>query len=751
MGIKRRHFLQAAGSTLAAMGLSQVSFLTRADRYRQAIAQDLAQSTPRKLALLIGVNEYPGFIPDLRGCLTDVDLQYELLTQRFGFNPADVLKISDSEAIRPTRQNVLDAFNTHLIQQAKPGDVVVFHYSGHGVQVVDPDPIYPDSDLGGAIILNDPLPAADSAEADQLPVITGRTLFLLMRQLQTNNVTTILDSCHSGGGLRGNALVRAVPNDLRASNGTWQAAAEEFELQEALLAAAGLSPEAFLAERQAGIAKGLGIGSAQFSELALDAPFDGFSAGAFSYLLTRYLWQMPGQNSAQTVRTTLKRSTQAAAAAKSHPQLPSFQAAPNTDTLSQPIYFSSPATGPAEGVITNVTGDQIEFWLGGISAQGLDSDQTLRFTVLDSDRNSMGEVEQVSRSGLRGIGKLIDATANVPLAVGMLMRETVVGLPSNPQLKVGVDISLGEQTDAAVGALAEAFGSGSQARISSAPVDSQTAFDYLLGRVTADNIEQLSIEGIEPPPVGSISLFTPALEPILSSYGRVDETATSAVNRLKPQMKLLLANKVLKAIAPAASSLSISGEIFAESGVSVPIDSSSVGLTRSMSETVEPFSAGENIKIRVANETQDAALYLSCLVIDRTGNITVIYPARWDAPEDAALIPAGSELVVPRPEDRSEFTVNGSGFLEIVTITSTESLRNALRGLQEIAENRGVTRGALSVDNDESLGFISDVLGDMNRISRAASLSVNSVDESKTVVDGGAISLASTVIEVSDA
>jgi len=48
--LKRRHFLQLAGSTLATVGLSQLDFIHQANRY----AQVLAQSTPRKLALLVG-------------------------------------------------------------------------------------------------------------------------------------------------------------------------------------------------------------------------------------------------------------------------------------------------------------------------------------------------------------------------------------------------------------------------------------------------------------------------------------------------------------------------------------------------------------------------------------------------------------------------------------------------------------------------------------------------------------------------
>ena len=745
--MKRRHFLQFAGSTLAAMGMSQLDFLTQAQSYSQA----MAQGTSRKLALLIGVNEYPGFIPDLRGCVTDVDLQYELLTHRFGFNPADIIKISDNESLKPNRETVLNVFQEHLVKQAKPGDVVVFHYSGHGIQVVDPDPIYEGNNLNGAMILNDPLPPLGSEDENTLSVIMGRTLFLLLSQLQTNNVTTILDSCHSGGGLRGSSVVRAVPNNTRAAGDPWEAIPAEFELQQQFLEEMGLSAEAFLAARKAGVAKGLGIGSAQFSELALDAPFDGFLSGAFSYLLTRYLWQTPGAASAQTVRTNIRRSTQAAAAAKHHSQVPSFQAAPDMDA-SAPILFTAPTTGPAEAVVMSVNGDQVEFWLGGLSSQALALEEAnTQFTVLDSDRNSIAEVQQTSRNGLIGFGKLV--SSETAISAGMLMRETVVGLPANPQLKIGVHESLGAQVGEAISALSNAMSSGGRSQIVASAVDQQTTFDYILGRVTPESVDQITVASEEEiPPIGTVSLFTPAMEPTGATHGRVDETATSAVNRLKPQLKLLLANKVIKALTAAPSGLSVSGEIFSTDGVSVPIAGSDIN-SRSLSQgatSTRPFKAGQDIKIRVANETQRDALYLSCLAIDQSGNMQVIYPAQWDAPEDAALIAPQSELVVPRPEDGVKFAVNGSGFLEIVTITSVGSLRNALRGLQEIASSRGVTRGYIGLDGDESIGILNDLLGDFDRISRSASLRVVDADESDTVVDSGAIALTSTVIEVSE-
>nr|WP_277882112.1 caspase family protein [Phormidium tenue] len=88
--------------------------------------------------MLVGVNHYPTGVTSLRGCLTDGRMQKELLVHRFGFDPANILTLENQAA---TRQNLLDAFESHLIDQAQPGDVVVFHFSGHGSLVRDPDPI----------------------------------------------------------------------------------------------------------------------------------------------------------------------------------------------------------------------------------------------------------------------------------------------------------------------------------------------------------------------------------------------------------------------------------------------------------------------------------------------------------------------------------------------------------------------------------------------------------------------------------
>lgn len=752
----RRHFLQFAGSTLAAVGLSQLDLLTQAQDYGQA----LGQSTPRKLALLVGINDYPLLSSNLRGCVTDVDLQYELLVNRFGFNPIDIVRVASGEALSPNRETILRVFKEHLIDQAKPGDVVVFHYSGHGSRVADRDPLNPENPLMGTLV-----PADANQNGNVVNHITSRTLFLLMASIQTENLTMVLDSCYSGGGFRGNTLVRAAPMRSDLDGRDLLANEAEYTYQQELMAELGLSFDEFQRRRAQGIAKGIALGSASRNETALDMAFNGFYAGAFTYLLTRYLWQLPSRTPAATVQANLVRSTAAAARQQDHGQVPQFEAAPGSDNAQKPLYFTGPVSSPAEAVITHVasnvanasagaqTGAQVEFWLGGVSPQYLDAaGNQAAFTVLDRGV-PVGEIVQTSRSGLIANGK---ASAAGSLKPGMLLREKLVGLPANPVLKIGVDQSLGTDVNATVSALNQALVSQNNiSRIVAQAVThtTATAFDFLIGRMTAANAQQLRQEldsTIEFPPVGRIALFRPSnLEPVPASYGRVNESATAAVSRLRPRLKRLLASLVLKSLASTSSALQVSGEIFSVSGNRPPLPIVERG-NRAFS-TTQSFRANEELKIRMENQNPQQALFLSCIAISSTGEMTVVYPVNWDAPDDAARIDPNGSLEIPRPEDQVRFMVSGAGYVELLTLVSTQSLRNALRGLQTIARSRGQSRGYVSMNEDESLDVLSELLGDINTMSRSgASFFVESLDTTATAVDNSSIAAFSTIIEVED-
>lgn len=82
-----------------------------------------------KKAICVGINNYPGFGNDLKGCVNDAN-DWANLLQLNGFEAKVIL---DGEA---TRSNLLTGLD-HLITEAGTDDVIVFTYSGHGTNVID--------------------------------------------------------------------------------------------------------------------------------------------------------------------------------------------------------------------------------------------------------------------------------------------------------------------------------------------------------------------------------------------------------------------------------------------------------------------------------------------------------------------------------------------------------------------------------------------------------------------------------------
>lgn len=761
---KRRHFLQLAGSTLASLGLSQLDLRGQGDRY----AQVLAQETSGKLALLVGINDYPSPVRRLNGCINDVYLQRELLIYRFGFNPNNIMVLTDDSNLKPTRDNILQAFQSHLIDQARPGDVVVFHYSGHGSRVIDPNPLAPQPEYSynGTLVPYDGAAIAEQENKLIVPDITGRTLFLLMESIKTDYLTVVLDSCYAGASTRGNATVRADSSRLSRSNAQLVASDAEFELQKRLLANLGWSEDEFQQRRRQGIARGVALGSASRNQEALDAAFEGFHAGAFTYLLTRYLWQLTREEAAVNTATNLKRSTEITARASSRTQVPTFEYA-EVGHQAAPLYFTPPSPAFAEAVVTHITGDQVEFWLGGTSTQNLAADQTI-YSLINPDGQMLMAaaakpmlLQKTSRNGLYGYGKMIAGSLDA-LKPGTLLREQVLGMPANPTLKVQVDSALGREADAARAALATALLSeAGVSRLEVSLLSSTAATDYLFGRFTAKNQASLAnLSGVSAlPPLDTLGLFTAQAIPLDGTFGFANETVNAAVNRLKPKLKLFLANQILRGLASSTSRLAVAGEIFspARPEVRIPITPGSTsGRLSQTSLDLQTFKTKEAIQIRLENRERDRELYLSCLAIDSQGNLIVLYPGMWDVPEEAARIDRNSELVIPRPEDDIRFEVDGSGFLEIITLVSTSPLRNALKGLQSIARSRGIyshSRSFLAVEGDQPLAVLDDLLADVDQLSRGNTATIGAVSTAPSgrQRDTDVLAAFSTTIEVVEA
>jgi metacaspase-1 len=144
-----------------------------------------------KKALLVGLNRYPDPDNTLRGCLNDVRQMHALLRTHFDFRSGSAIStLTDAEA---TTAAIVQQLHW-LVDEAAPGDVLVFHYSGHGSQVDDRHGDEVDDGLDEIICPYD-LDWNDPFTDDDLCEIVGK--------LPTGaNLTVVLDCCHSGTGLR---------------------------------------------------------------------------------------------------------------------------------------------------------------------------------------------------------------------------------------------------------------------------------------------------------------------------------------------------------------------------------------------------------------------------------------------------------------------------------------------------------------------------------------------------------------------
>lgn len=712
--IKRRHFLQFAGSTLATLGLSQFDFFQQSENYTKV----LAQNTQRKLALLVGVNEY-SFSP-LYGCVNDVMFQRELLIYRFGFKPQDIVTLTDAQA---TRQNMLAAFEEHLIKQAKPNDVVLFHFSGHGARVSDK----PDCD---SLVLklsneceNSTILPVDARSGGAVRDIMGHTLFLLMSALKTENVTVVLDSCHSGGGKRGNLRIRSY--DLLEIP---QPSQEEFEYQRKLLGQLGLSKQEFINRRRKAIAKGVVIASAKREQFAVDARFNDFSAGAFSYIFTQYLWQQTGNESFNRSLVNVSRSTQIYARQQGQFQTPEFES--NVKKPNPLMYFTPLNASPAEAVITKTNGNEVELWLGGVDSQSLEAfDKDALFSVVDASGKERALVKLVSRQGLMGRGTLLNKAQQTPLQPGTFLQERIRSIPNDITLKIGLDdSSLDSNTAQKAKQALQAIKRIEAKALGTAEVQ------YIFGGMTDARIRELQKRKVPKlPEINSFGLFLSTLDGIIpDSFGKPGESIEAAVNRLKPKLKSLLAARLVKqmlgntntsrlsvtATMTIAGSQKVVGETFPIRGVTKTSPTQPKPKIPAISQdgNISKLRLGTQIVFEIRNN-ESVPIYVSILVIDAAGDMAIIYPNDWSASERATLVESNRRLVVPEVGvDTFKLTVSEPvGFSEALIIASTTPLRDSLKALKDIAISRGInTRSPIAVADDELLNVASRLLDDLD-------------------------------------
>ena len=151
--------------------------------------ESLGQVTGRRKALFIGINYY-GQNGELKGCINDVHNIKNFLTKNYHID--EMLVLTDDQTSNPskmpTRKNILDAFRW-LRANAKAGDSLIFHYSGHGGSVKDTDG---DEEDG----MDETLIPVDYQKSGH--IVDDEVHDVLVRGLPKGvRLTAIMDCCHS--------------------------------------------------------------------------------------------------------------------------------------------------------------------------------------------------------------------------------------------------------------------------------------------------------------------------------------------------------------------------------------------------------------------------------------------------------------------------------------------------------------------------------------------------------------------------
>ncbi len=736
--MKRRHLLQGVGTTIGALGLSQFGidhFCIQAQQYDRVLAQG---KPGRKLALLVGINGYADSIGKLYGCLNDVELQWELLVHRYGFHPDDIRVLSDQKPgcidytpLQPTRKNIIQAYEQHLIAQAMADSTIVFFYSGHGGRILDPYPLptLTSVSLSGNLVAEPntfgtqgALVTIDSEESQQY--LSARSLFLLTATLaqKTQNITTCLDSCYSGGSFRGGfgggLRLKVARQSIKAGSSDKfndvypKLSAIERDDQARWMKNLDLTEEQFQVRRLQGIPAGIAIGSSQHNQISADVPFDGgkFNAGAMNYVLTRYLWQQPLNDSIRTVFGNIARRTEALSAQVLNPSQIPIAIAHQESDRDRPVYLTETILPHADAVLRSVQGDECRYWLGGLAVSSLEGGlEGTVFDLINAKGEPIGQIQHQSRQGFLGSGSWVTGDRSA-FQRGGLMREKIRSLQSDTHLRLGLDPSLKTDIPKAKSIL--------RAMPRLAIVENDSSLDIRFVRITPE-LQQQFVVAAPTLTIGKIGLLNSGDTPILGSFGMADETMEEAIARLAKTFKSLLAAKMLRSMGGIDLTTGKSGRGIV---VNVSLAAGKSGKQLGPSQ----FAPQSCIAIEVKNQGSED-LYVGIVTIGASGNLRVLFPYvdEFDSAEERAVISSGSSLNLPDPN--WEFPLSKApGTLELMVFASLNPIKSALKGLQSISRGRrggttsrsaGLTPQPLS--GDDALGTIGSLLGDVSRTSRS--------------------------------
>jgi hypothetical protein len=155
----------------------------------------------------------------LTGCVADADDMRDFLVATMGTSPLDMINLRDGQA---TRETIISSLRSLKIdERIQHGDPIVIYFAGHGSTCQAPSG-WSVSGRDIEMLLPHDFDCTDQRDGAQgIFDQTFSSLIAEIARVKGDNITVILDSCHSGSSTRSNAFgvqVRGfdLPADYRA-------------------------------------------------------------------------------------------------------------------------------------------------------------------------------------------------------------------------------------------------------------------------------------------------------------------------------------------------------------------------------------------------------------------------------------------------------------------------------------------------------------------------------------------------------
>ncbi len=745
MGFKRRSLLKASAVTLAGWALGGPTWSQQSQRSGEL----LAATAEKKLAILVGINHYGGDAadcPKLRGCINDLELQRQLLIHRFGFEPSNILTLSNRQA---TRSKVQGAIIDHFIGQMGPNDTAVFHFSGYGSTVNTSEA----SNSQRTLVLHD---SCDSE--DELSDWPEESLLSLLTALPSDRVLAVLDTSYALPALSVNSTALRARSRLSPPPAPFDSLHQELEAQR-ISALQGKGSK----ENSAVILR-----ASQLRDVAVEFESQAGPVGLLTYCFTQQLWQ---SSTHKTLGNTLEGATarlQQSLGLDQQPQLANAKFQGRTLTK---LGLKERSPYGSAGAVTTVKRDgSVHLWLGGYSAEALTHCESGAVVRLDSeglagnpplspsyfriqDRDGMvaeavplrakdllppfiqtSTAQSISKSetGKSGTDSSASAATALPTSAALSeaaqtsalavphqpIQEQIRIVPRELSIQVGLDDRFNrvERVDAT-------------SAITSIPnvsvASSKSPTDYVFGRVTtpAENgvaslPNNLGNSGIADASATPTATDTPPAAPVLpetkygllllnqqalpATVGATAEAVKTAIQRLQPYLETLRAEKALQLLENTASSdlaLEVRWETLRSVKGGKP-EEIALRIAQGHSDDAQPIpvaqlTSGDQVRYTFKNQS-GRPIYVMVLGVNSLGQWLMPFNTTPDSTSETKPVPSLS---------RSKATItSGNNFNEPI------APGQSIKGEWPVESQKGVTSlyvVAIAAPFDQSYALLS--------------------------------------------